>query len=217
MGDVHRDLVLRACRWLEKTERCTRVFAEVQTLNLSEFPDAIGYNTRGETVVVEAKASVSDFKRDASKEWKRRAKAWESAPPGEASSSQPIGMGAWRYYIMPREMVPLDAIPECHGVLWVSDKGKVFRMRKAPHRPLRDVNSEISILCTMLQRYELDLRWLPKEYRFETERENKARVTQELTAMGVDVPALTVRIQERCDAALDAVEVIGRAIGGADA
>lgn len=200
MGDVHRDLVLRACRWLEKTERCKRVFAEVQTLNLSEFPDAIGYNANGGTVVVEAKASVADFKRDASKEWKHRARAWESAPSGEARSSQPVGMGAWRYYIMPREMVPLDAVPEDHGVLWVSDKGSVFRMRKAPHRPLRDVNSEISILCTMLQRYELDLRWLPKEYRFETERENKERVTRELSAF-------TARIQERCDAALDAAEV----------
>lgn len=200
MGDVHRDLVLRACRWLEKTERCKHVFAEVQSLNLSEFPDAIGYNSRGGTVVVEAKASVADFKRDASKSWKAYANAWESAPPGEARSSQPVGMGAWRYYIMPREMVPLDAIPDDHGVLWVNEKGKVFRMRKAPHRPIRDVNSEISILCTMLQRYELDLRWLPSEYRFETKRENKERVTRELSAF-------TARIQERCDAALDAVEV----------
>lgn len=175
MGDVHRDLVIRACRWLEKSERCKRVFAEVQTLNLNEFPDAIGYNSRGGTTVVEAKASVSDFRRDASKEWKHRARAWESAPLAEARSSHPVGMGTWRYYIMPREMVPLDAIPEDHGVLWVSDKGKVFRMRKAPRRPLRDVNSEISILCTMLQRYELGCQWIPGEYRFETERERKAR------------------------------------------
>lgn len=174
MGDVHRDLVLRACRWLEKTERCTRVFAEVQSTKLNEFPDAIGYHYNGNnhrTIVVEAKASVADFKRDASKGWK--------APllVGSAAQMNGIcGMGTQRYYIVPEGLIAPDLIPEDHGLLHALPSGKVKRIREAPHRECRDVGSELSILCTMLQRYELGMRWLPAEFRFETRAEFDARV-----------------------------------------
>ena len=203
MGDVHRDLVLRACRWLAKTERCVRVYAEVQSMMISEFPDAIGYRssgTWGRTIVVEAKASVADFKRDASKQWKamQRIHAGQITRGEETTPLEPrhLGMGSSRYYIMPDGMVPESDIPADHGLLYAMPNGRVKRVRKAPLREARDTESEISILCTMLQRYELGCQWIPAEYRFETERERLARM---------------------CEDTLDAVEVTGRAIGGADA
>lgn len=175
MGDLHRDLVLRACRWLSKTERCTRVFAEVQSMKISEFPDAIGYrfgHTNPGTIVVEAKASVADFKRDEGKSWKQIARLRDMDDPG---SSMRIGMGTQRYYIVPWKMVQPEDVPDDHGLLYVTDAGKVLRSKAAPRRPFRDTNTEMSILCTMLQRYELGLLWLPDEYRFETRAEFDAR------------------------------------------
>ena len=172
MGDLHRELVLTACRWLAKTEKCTRVFAEVQSTKLNEFPDAIGYRynyNHHETVVVEAKVSVVDFKRDMNKFWKTGAL-------DRAQMSGVCGMGTRRYYIVPEGLIKLKEVPEDHGLLYVMPTGKVKRVRTAPYRECRDVSSEISILCTMLQRQELGLRWWPDKFRFETRKEHEKRM-----------------------------------------
>jgi hypothetical protein len=164
---THGDLSILACRWLVKRRRCSRAFAEFNSMKLTEFPDAIGfafgYQDRG-THVIEVKVSVEDFKRDKSKSWRHFARA-----------GLPAGMGRWRYYLVPEGLVRVEDLPEDHGLLYATASGRVKIVREAPIREVRDVDSELVILSTALQRYELGIPWIASEFRFETETEMKRR------------------------------------------
>jgi hypothetical protein len=165
---THGDLVQLACRWLAKTRRCKAVFADVQTMKLNEFPDAIGFNfgyttSRSGSTVIEAKTSVADFKRDASKRWKHLGP----------------GMGRWRFYLCPEYMLGPRDIPDDHGLIYALESGKLRVVRDAPSRSERDVASELSLLTTMVQRHQLGVRWDPKTYTFETRHETERRKATE--------------------------------------
>lgn len=167
---THSELCIEACRWLRK-RNAKHAFAEFQTMTLSEFPDAIGFPAgtwRGPTVV-EVKVSIEDFRRDKHKGWRHR----EKAQIGEC------GMGAWRYYLVPDGMVGADGVPGDHGLLYASKRGSRMRIveaKKAPLRERRDVGSEMAILCSALQRWELGIPWVAEEFRFAT-REEMDRMT----------------------------------------
>ncbi len=165
MGDLHRDLVLRACRWLTKARRCPIVFAEFQSMKLNEFPDAIGYSfgfQHGGVTVVEVKVSIEDFKRDESKRWK-------SLGPG---------MGTRRFYLVPEGLISAADVPEDHGLIYALEP-KLRVVKSAPARQTRDVESECAVLATALQRHQLGLRWLADQFRFETAHEHEARKERE--------------------------------------
>jgi hypothetical protein len=163
----HGELVRIACRWLAKKQKCPHVFAEPQSMKLNEFPDAIGfrfgYQDPG-TRVIEVKVSREDYRRDRHKQWKR----FESA-------GLPGGMGRWRWYLVPDGLVRLDEIPDDHGLLYALPNGRVKQAKAAPVRESRDVESELSWLCTALQRHRLGVNWIEDEYRFETVNEAKAK------------------------------------------
>lgn len=165
----HSDLCIVACQWLAKSRRCQHVFADVSSMKLNEFPDAIGYRPRaygGGTTVIEVKTSIEDFKRDAHKGWRQR----------EAMGAV-SGMGRWRYYLTPEDLISEVDVPDDHGLLWVTSKGRIRMRRAAPIREVRDVDSELSILCTMLRRRELGVAWVANEFRFETMAETKLRTS----------------------------------------
>lgn len=170
---THSELCILACRWLAKKKLCKHVFAEPQSMNLSEFPDAIGYRAGtypNATHVIEVKVSVEDFKRDKNKGWRR----FEKAGMGYGN-----GMGAHRWYLVPDGLVPESDVPPDHGLLYAKAKGKVAIVREAPIRESRDVPSELSWLGTALDRWKAGVPWVPNEYRFETMTETKRRTSPE--------------------------------------
>lgn len=93
MKPTHHDLVLRACRWLDKSRRCGLVTAE--PVACSEQPDAIGWCGMFSTVV-ECKTSRADLLRER-KKWHRRFYK---------------GLGRTRWFMM-----PLDLAEACGDVI----------------------------------------------------------------------------------------------------
>lgn len=164
---THADLCVLGCRWLMRKWNAKHAFAEFNSMSLAEFPDAIGFpaSTYRGPAVIEVKVSVEDFKRDKNKGWRHRERA------GLAGA----GMGRWRYYLVPEGLVDVADIPEDHGLLYAGPRNRVAVVKEAPIREVRDVGSEMSILCTALSRLQMGVRWIPEEFRFETETETLRR------------------------------------------
>lgn len=95
---THTDLVERALKWLTASRGCYFAFAEKGYRN--EAPDAIGW-IGGWSVLVECKASRSDFYRDRRKR----------------SRIDGAGMGQERYYLTPPRLLKADMIPEGWGLI----------------------------------------------------------------------------------------------------
>lgn len=154
---THKDLVLRACRWLERTKRCPLVFAEAYQNTGVELPDALGF-CDGYALVVECKVSRADFRADAKK----------------LHRLYPfLGMGLRRWYMTPPGLVKPDELPGGWGLLYaharrvtVEKESEVFE---------RNVVAEARWLYCVARRHRIGVRWLPSEYRFETAEEREAR------------------------------------------
>jgi len=98
----HDDLVSRAVKWLENTQKCSVVLGELVTY-ARETPDAIGFANH-RSVLVECKASRADFLSDKNKFTRKF--------PDK-------GMGEERYYMTTPKMIFPDELPESWGLLWV--------------------------------------------------------------------------------------------------
>ena len=109
----HDDLVDASVRWLQKSKRCTVVFAEIVTSAMM-VPDAIGWRGGSCCILVECKVSRSDFRADAKKEHKRHNKT-----PGH-----------FRWYMTPPGLLKPEEIPEGWGLMEQHD-GKTVIVKEA--------------------------------------------------------------------------------------
>jgi len=100
---THAELVAIAERWLSN-QGCKIVLREFSTqIQSGEIPDAIGFG-RGTSVLVECKTTRSDFLRDKRKPFRR-------APEH--------GLGDWRYYLCPADVIQPSDLPQGWGLLWL--------------------------------------------------------------------------------------------------
>ena len=112
---THSELVNRALHWLAGRMKC---FVTIGGRGVDrEIVDAIGWGTDG-SVVIECKASRSDFLADHKKPCRQ---------PGYE------GLGEFRYYMVAKDLVQPDEVPEGWGLLWVYPK-IVRRMVPATRR-----------------------------------------------------------------------------------
>ena len=81
--------------------KCAVVMAEVSAWVLHEWPDAIGWTAKAESIMVECKTTVSDFYADRKKEGRRRNG----------------GMGQHRYYMTERGVLKPKMIPDGWGLI----------------------------------------------------------------------------------------------------
>lgn len=134
---MHSYLVKRAERWLRGTQRCSVVLIETNTSGL-EHPDAIGWGYQGESVLIECKATRSDFLAEAKKPFR---------------SMPTLGMGRFRYYMTPPGLLQLTEIPDGWGLLEV-DTNRVRVKRKSSRFELGDVasKSECMLLTSAVNR-----------------------------------------------------------------
>lgn len=148
---THDELVERAVRWLKNSAkvpctwdvdkklrpvRCSLVLAEITTAT-SETPDAIGFANAGLTsIVIECKASESDFYSD-------RKKPFRQYPD--------MGMGRWRWYMTPKGLIreTMSVLPGW-GVLEVC--GKVVRVKRLPEEMPPNRESEAVVLHSVVNR-----------------------------------------------------------------
>jgi len=96
----HAELVEAGCKWLRR-QSCSVIVHEPFRCSINEQPDAIGWR-EGASILLEAKASRSDYLVDARKPWRR-----EPA----------LGVGDWRFFIAPLGMISVDELPDRWGLL----------------------------------------------------------------------------------------------------
>ncbi|WP_242880773.1 hypothetical protein [Stenotrophomonas maltophilia] len=110
---THADLVKIAGRWLRNTAGCSVVLEELcAATGNGENPDAIGWRC-GQTMLIECKASRSDFLADRKK-------------PFRADPSR--GLGMYRYFLAPKGLLRPEEMPDRWGLLEVSGR-RVFRAK----------------------------------------------------------------------------------------
>jgi len=156
-GLTHSDLVKRAEKWL-RAFGCKVVLAEFHAVtNNGEIPDAIAWKF-GASVLIECKASRSDFLSD-------KQKCFRKAPE--------LGMGRYRFYMCPPHVIEKEDLPDGWGLLWV--RGKHIERIVAPRgnqlMPTEEFKrftdygegSEICLLVSALRRLELR-GYLPEIY-----------------------------------------------------
>lgn len=114
---THDQLVKAAENWLCKVAGCGVVlndrFKAVTTTG--EQPDAIGWRNRV-SIMIECKASLQDFLAD-------RNKAFRGNPS--------LGVGDWRFFLTPVELIQPEDVPQGWGLLW-SDCKKVRKVHGYP-------------------------------------------------------------------------------------
>ena len=103
---THKQLCDRAAYWLQQTKGCKVVLIERNTGGCAEEPDAIGWNSRTFSYLIEVKVSRSDFLADKKKDHRRRPHT---------------GMGRQRFYLCPRGMIKPEEVPEGWGLLWATE------------------------------------------------------------------------------------------------
>lgn len=129
---THDFLVEKAAKWL--THNCPVVVTELATQN-REHPDVLGFNTDGNTILIEIKADRSDFLNDAKKIFRRE---------------PDTGMGKWRYYACPKGLIQVDELPPKWGLLEWRRNGFIHTKRAQPQE--RKINPEMTILISCLRR-----------------------------------------------------------------
>lgn len=145
---THRELCELASKWLKKECRCTISIHEPK--GISENPDAIGWryswgNASNEgSILIECKTSRADFKKDFQKTFRIEPEK---------------GIGNWRYYMCPTDVIKLEEIPEKWGLIYVNEKRKL----KVIRHPYKETQrkSKYQVINTENERFLLT-RWLSK-------------------------------------------------------
>lgn len=119
---THKQLVESAYKWVMKNASCGVAFKELYTSNI-EYADVIGFGSWGRSVLIECKASRSDFLADKKKSFR---------------INPETGMGSVRYYCCPSGLIKESELPVGWGLLYVDDKLKC----KAVHKPTIEINTE---------------------------------------------------------------------------
>ena len=141
---THADLVERAAKWLKNYFHCRVPISEhVACTDTGETPDAIGW-VFNKCILIECKASISDFHADKRKRARRR--------------SYPA-LGHWRFYLTPpgllakSEIINGWGVYEVHGRRVIHTKGIEYQnASRAPFVSCRD--SEVAILLSYISKKE---------------------------------------------------------------
>lgn len=127
---THNQLVERAAKWLRK--KYPVVVTEM--VSQGEEPDAIGF-AGGFSTLIECKASRADYLSEKRKRYGHRR----------------IGMGDFKYYLTPHDLVKPEELPEGWGLMYVSGKG-VKIVVEAPQIYNKDHRSEQGLLLSCIRR-----------------------------------------------------------------
>lgn len=96
----------------------------------AELPDILAFDMRLSTVV-ECKVSRGDFLKDAKKSFRLNPNS---------------GMGDYRYYCCPKDLIKPEELPFGWGLLYVYPSGAIRKQREATHFFKKDINAEYHAL-----------------------------------------------------------------------
>ncbi len=112
MSITHAELIKHAEKWLLKSKGCAFAFTELVTY-ASETPDAIGWKGTN-SMLVECKATRSDFTSDKIKRFRQ---------------DPAIGIGAFRFYMCPHDLIQPHEVPDKWGLIWVWKNGNKKQLK----------------------------------------------------------------------------------------
>src|SRR3990167_3906640 len=134
---THSELIDRAFNWLRGSQTCAVVISELAT-SASEKSDALGWKG-GLSILVEAKASLSDFRADSKKVWRRH---------------HTDGLGVKRFYIVGPEVsdaiCKLELLPAGWGLLVCKQRG--IEVREFSRTWRSNARREIDVLLSVIRR-----------------------------------------------------------------
>lgn len=137
----HKELVYRAEKWLNSTIGCGFTLSELAYYSsyTGETPDVIGWKY-GDSYLIECKASRADYFSDSRKVFRNE---WRS------------GMGNYRYYMVPANLISEDELRPRWGLLYVYPK--MVRIIKQPEFINKRFTSqrELPLLCSALRKVNL--------------------------------------------------------------
>lgn len=112
----HNQLIELGKNWLLSAKGCNPVFTEKGSAKSGEMPDVIGWNSQ-ESIVVECKTSLYDFRADSKKPFRVDPKN---------------GMGKFRYYLFTQELynvIPDYELPVGWGIVVINSFQGVQQVR----------------------------------------------------------------------------------------
>lgn len=133
----HKEIVKRIASWLKYTKRYTVVMAELSTRN-SETPDVIGWIGGASSLLIECKATRSDFLSDKKKCFRR---------------NPDTGVGDLRYYASPKGLIKPEELPEGWGLLEID--GRFVRETKSATLQQSNKRNECAMLMSAIRRLEI--------------------------------------------------------------
>lgn len=119
MPHTHSDLCDLAVKWLKRPPSagghgCHIAASELKSGFNGEIPDAIGFRATNciddGSIVVEVKTSRNDFFADKNKNHR---------------NGRTVGMGKWRYYLTPTDLISVDELPPKFGLIYVNQRGQI--------------------------------------------------------------------------------------------
>lgn len=143
---THKELVDLGRDWLIRPfaacapyghSGCGVVLTEITTAALEQ-PDVLGFSGRL-SILIECKTSRSDFNADKNKSFRQ---------------DPEVGVGAQRWYLAPKGIIPIDALPPKWGLLEVLPGRSILMTRRAEAQK-RDTYAEIVILTSVLRRLNI--------------------------------------------------------------
>lgn len=105
----HAQLVMIAAKYASKQMNCGAVFKEHKCATTREIVDVAAYRP-GVMINIEVKVTRSDFLKDKTKNHRKNPET---------------GVGHYRFYIAPKELISVDELPARWGLLEVTDNGTV--------------------------------------------------------------------------------------------
>lgn len=137
---THAQLVQRAIKWLLNIQKCSFALPEyVAYVDTGEIADALGFRaTVGKSILIECKVSREDFRKDAQKVFRKLPE---------------LGMGDFRYYITPPELIKPEEIPARWGLLYAGP-GQVLMVKKA-EKIGANLKAERAVYGSVLRRAHL--------------------------------------------------------------
>jgi len=169
-GITHDDLVEIGRRWM--SARSPVVVTEISS-GVGEEPDVIGFSTglkKGRrpvgygTVLIECKASRSDFLSDKKKYYRRNPE---------------VGLADYRLFLCPTGLIKVEELPEGWGLL--ETQGENVKFVHIPSRQTCDKIKESALLVSVIRRLDINpdkcVSLTVNKYQYETK--NKATLTVE--------------------------------------
>lgn len=129
----HNQLIKKAISWLINTKKCQIVIADM-TSGMRETPDVIGWRY-GYSYLVECKTSKQDFFNDKKKFFR---------------ANPEYGIGDYRYYLFPKDIIHVNEISEGWGLL--EHENKTEEIKQSIQWKVSDKNGEIIILTSAFRR-----------------------------------------------------------------